>query len=315
MNFKLSTLFWLVTLCAVIMGCWIWIYNERVSTARRIAESEANMAAMQQSLHHYLSIEMGKAHYFKRQLGVIDNSATLKESYIKLVRLPDELGGKQSHGLPFTWQWRMLLQEPDDFELCWAIYDIPSDSSFAIPEEHVHRSHLNIIGGTSQMGDSHFLNDLASETSAAQWCDQPLEVIVYFRIDGDSEGGTVHINYEICKPSEPRLGPTLWRGERIDLKSDEIQWLRNCRFARGGYGDITGRGIEHNYQQLPLLHQTFSLDVPLTLVKIRTANQIGLNKYEPFPGPCLGLQVWIQKKSGPATDRTRIVYYPRAKKQ
>ena len=302
MKFKLSTLLWLVTLVAVITGCWLWVKNERDATARKIRDSEADLANMKTSFDRYVATEMANSSYFRNELGIIQNLASLKNSHIKLVRLPDELGGKLYSGLPFLWQWRMLLVEPNEFELCWAIHDIPKGLSFDIPAQHIHRSHLNIVAGRSP-----FLNP-PEEIPESFLGEKSLEVIVYFRIDGDSESGSIQIDYEINEPREIRkFGKIIGRGDKIQLSSKEVQWLSGCRSARGGYGTLSGKGIEHGYGHLPLLNQSFSLEDPLTLVKIRSERLVGINKYEPFEGPCPGLLVWIQKKSGPSTDMPKYI--------
>ena len=303
MKFKLSTLLWSLTLVGVVLGSVVWIQKERAETAATLAKKEQEMAAFQKDINLYVRGEFGKVHYFKRNLGVINDSAQLKRAHVKLVRLPDELGGKQSFGLPFIWQWRFLLLQPNEFELCWALHDIPKDDAFDIPEEHIHRSHLNIAEGCPRMGQSGGTDSVVFSEN------QRLEVIVYFRIDGDKEGGSININYEICEPGELRgYGQTIYRGVSIKLDPDEVQWLRNCISSRGGYGSIAGFGIEQSYKQLPLLDQSFSLDEPLTLVKIRTAKSVGRMRYEPYPGPCLGIQVWIQKKTGPSTDLPKRIW-------
>lgn len=311
MKFKISTMFWLMTVVAVVIACWLWVLNERSETAEKIADSEARMAELQEDVNNYVANQMGKIFYFKRQLGVIPNSENLTQSHIQLVRLPDELGGKQLFGLPFTWQWRMLLTQPNDFELCWSLHDIPTKESFDIPAASIHRSHLNIADGFAPIGG------LGAEPNDALSGSQPLEVILYFRIDGDSEGGNIQINYEIAEPGELRsLGQTVYRGVTIQLSPDDIQWMRSCQTSRGGYS-ISGFGIEHSYDHIPLLNQSFSLDNPLTLVKIRSQKPLGPPfKFEPYPGPCPGLQIWIQKKSGPSTDLPKRIWVtPEAKNE
>ena len=102
------------------------------------------------------------------------------------------------------------------------------------------------------------------------------------------------------------------RGEFIALKSEDVSWLRECTWSRASYGAISGFATEHNYKQVPLLDQNFSLDTPLSLLKIRSRKKLGQVKYEPYEGPCPGLQVWIQKRSGPSTDLPkRIKMSPR----
>ena len=283
----------------MILGAFLWSNHQSELVDEKIVASEQEMAALQKEMEKFAANAYGEASYFKRQLGVIENADTISKPYIRLIRLPVELGGGQMYGLPFTWQWRMVLPNPKDFELCWAIHEIPPGNSFDIPEEHLHRSHLNLKDGIPRQGLLHF----SKNNERPLTLDQPLVVTLYFRIDGDSERGDVFINYQIDEPSKlNRGGGAIKRGEFIALKSEDVSWLQECTTCRGSYGAISGLAIEHDYNQVPLLDQNFSLDEPFSLLKIRSRKKLGPIKYAPFKGPCAGLQVWIQKRSGPSTD-------------
>ena len=316
MKFSVATLLWLVTFAAVVMGSCLWATNEKdlaekkvelaEKTAQaKIAKSEQENAVFKKNLENYARNEAGKAFQYRHALGVIENAASVKAPFIKLVRMPSELGGEQSYKLPFTWQWRMILPDPAEFELCWAVHEIPADDSFDIPEEHLHRSHLNLKGGVSRAGLLHFGNPSGDDSDKSLDSGKPLEVCLFFRIDGDSENADVFINYQVVNSEYVARGG-LKRGEYIQLKSDDVSWLHDCTYWRGGYGSILGFGLERG-DHVPLLQQTFSLDEPLTIVKVRSEKKLAPFEYETYKEPCPGLLVWIQKKTGPSTDQPKRI--------
>lgn len=219
--------------------------------------------------------------------------------------MPNELGGELRSGLPFTWQWRFFLPRPNNFELCWAVHDIPADESFGIPQKSIHRSHLNLKKHVELQGfvPKDKLADIFSG-------DKPLEVIVYFRIDGAADGGRIQIDYEIFEADRQRgITPTIKQSLHVQLKADEVKWLENMTSSRGGYGQAcVGLGVEHGYSQLPLLSQNFSLEKPLKLLKLRSMKHKEGFNYESYSGPGPGLQVWVQKKSGLSPDQPHPVW-------
>ena len=312
MKFSVATLLWLITIACIVIGSYLWVNQQRELANNkanvRIAESERKIANLKKGLED----ELGKADYYRRQLGVIENSTSIKSPFIKLVRMPDDLGGRQSYKLPFTWQWRMILPKPDEFELCWTVHEIPADDLFDIPEEHLHRSHLNLKGGVSRAGMVHYDDNVNVDSDMLLGSGKPLEVCLFFRIDGDSERADVFINYQIVN-SEKLLIAGLKRGEHIQLKSDDVAWAGQALASRGGYGAISGIEIERD-NHVPLLRQNFSLDEPLPILKIRSKKELGPGKYEIHKEPCAGLLVWIQKKSGPSTDLPKLIRRPSVSK-
>ncbi len=132
---------------------------------------------------------------------------------------------------------------------------------------------------------------------------EPILVDVYFRIDGDSDGREVFINYEVSKVADWVNGSAaVIRGERIILKPQDVDWLTDCTWNRGGYWNISGFGIERNGKHVPLLDQAFDFGEPLTLITVRKQKELGSMRFEDYDSPCRGLHVWVQKKSGDSTN-------------
>lgn len=73
MKFKLSTLMWFVTLANVIVGAVLWVQNERATTAKILAEADAEKAAFQKGVNEIVAKVHAEAHYYKRGMGEIDN--------------------------------------------------------------------------------------------------------------------------------------------------------------------------------------------------------------------------------------------------
>jgi hypothetical protein len=296
MKFSVASLLWLATLVAVILGAYFWAQEQKTLANRKVAESQVKLEEMQTGFQEFAKKELSKAGYLQQQLRLIPNAEKIRTPYIKFVRLPRFFGGLQHYGLPFTWQWRAILPEPEEFELCWAVHEIPEDDSFDIPVSHIHRSHLNLADGVSREGMLH-------GTGSDQSLDgvKPLEVNLFFRIDGDKEKASVSINYQISKPGSLNLmGGAVTRGEHIVLKPEELSWIGNSTTSRGSYGRISGFELEHDRGgSVPLIDRKFDMDEPLYLIKLRSKKEVSAGKFESYAGPCPGLMVWIQKKSGP----------------
>jgi hypothetical protein len=216
MKFRLSTLFWCLTLVAVVLGSYQFVIQQRVASQNKVAEAQAMAAETTKWAMNVIAT----SNYYKRGLGIFDDIQDETKPTLLYVRLPDELGGKQHHGLPFIWQWRIYLPGPNDFELCWATQSIPQDDSFDLPEDSIHRSHLNLVDGHSVSGISHGTDSLEFDGES------PLEVVMYVRVDATEQGGTLFVNYEITKPKALRINnSTVSRGERHQLSADDVSWL------------------------------------------------------------------------------------------
>ena len=135
-----------------------------------------------------------------------------------------------------------------------------------------------------------------------------MEVCLFFRIDGDSDNADVFINYQTVDSDNSMVARGgVKHGVHIRLKSEDVSWLRDAISSRGTYGRISGLGLE-NGDHVPLLQQTFSLDEPLALVKVRAQKKLGPIEYEQHDGPCPGLLIWVQKKTGPSTDLPKRIW-------
>lgn len=290
MKVRLATLLWFLTIVAVAIASWIQTRRVQQQAAAEIADVKSKMDQAEQVLNKWARKEAGKNGYFREQLGAIQNWSSLTLPYIKLIRLPKELGGFQSWPLPFTWHWKLLVDQPYQFELCWAIDNIPADDSFDLPVDDIHRSHLDLESKSGQSGYMSLSDSIDLSGKA------PLEVNLFVRLDGDAEGGSLSLTYEISEPVDwGARGASVYRTQVHPLRADDVSFLQKTFNLQGGYGSLSGLGVEQG-SSVPLLDQSFSWDQPIQILKLRAQNKLGPVKFENFEGPSPGLMIWIQRK-------------------
>ena len=296
MKFKLSNLIWITTLVAVLLSSWIYVRSERTKNANLIAKAKSEAELLCKNMREFAEVESGKAYYLRDQLGLFNDAESKSATpYVRFIRLPEELGGMQLHGLPFTWRWRILLPDPDEFELCFCLDGIPKEAGdFEIASEHVYRSHLNLF---NQSGNAHAgtMSMSDDESTIESLKGAAVEVALYFRIDGDSSGGKISVNFEIQRATNSFRPPKTYRGQHFNLTAEQVQWLMHHASTCAGGSSVGGFGIEHG-NQIPLLDQAISLDTPTTLLKLRAQKKVGEWKFEPYENESKGLFVWVQRK-------------------
>ncbi len=290
MKVRLATLLWFLTIVAVVIASWIQTRRVQQQAGNEIAAAKSKYENLEYELLEQNKQELAKRFYFQRQLGVIQNWSSLTLPYIKLIRLPKELGGFQSWPLPFTWHWKLLVDQPDQFELCWAINNIPAGDSFDVPVDDIYRSHLDVESKSGQSGYMSLSDSIDLSGKA------PLEVNLFVRLDGDAEGGSLSLTYEISEPVDwGARGASVYRTQVHRLGADDVSFLQKTFNLQGGYGSLSGLGVEQG-NSVPLLDQSFSWDQPIQILKLRAQKKLGPVKFENFEGPSPGLMIWIQRK-------------------
>lgn len=294
MKFRLSTLVWILTLTAVVLTAVLWVRRERAESRAFVIAEEAKRKDLEKKTIAFVEQELGRSLYFQRQLGAIPNNNSITTPFAKLVRMPRELGGMQFHGLPFTWQWKFVLPNVNDFELCWSTAGIPPNDSediFAISESLVNRSHIDTsarhgLAGSMSMSDP----DTPLDPS------KPIQMNLFFRIESSENGGRVWVNYEIGSCSEHGMfNAQIFRGNATDVSEENMLWLKNCFCFPGDYA-ISGFSVDHGSIKIPLLDKPFSFDAPLLLLRARGLKEVEPGKWESATGPCPGLQIWVRKR-------------------
>ena len=296
MKFKLATLLWVLTLVAVAIASLLWVQRERAADALMIKEAKQEVEALNKGVQEFARMELGKADYYRQKLSLFREGKVADNSdYVRFVRMPQELGGMQCHGLPFTWQWRFLIQDPNQFQLCYCFDGIPKEESCDIEPSLVNRSHLNLDNdkGVAIAGRIHMMDSSGVNTS--ELANSPVEIALYLRLEANESGGRLFVSYEI-QPATDQFQPgTVYRGTVTELKPAQVKWLlHHASTSRGGW-KISGFGFE-NGTHVPLLDTSFSLEQPTTLVKVRAKKEVGELKFEPYPDKSPGLLVWVQAK-------------------
>jgi hypothetical protein len=278
MKFSLQTLLWSTTLIAVLLGCWIWVQRERVLNRLEMER----VLAQAEEIKKFGMNEMARADLYRRSLGRF-NASEKQQPFIRFVPLPNELGGMQLHGFPFTWRWRLFLpsaKELNNLVVCCAVEDVPREG-FEVPPEKIMRTVLDNRDGQPVAGNLYI-----SQGDQAIDDEKPVEVLLIIRLEYNNGAARLMVNFEI------EQFRTFYRGKSFNINCDrKHDWLRGVR----AYSyEVSGFGIEDRVE-LPLLKNGLNLDSPTLLLRLRGKRHIEDMKYEEFEGPADGLMIWLDR--------------------
>ena len=288
------------------MSSYLFVVRERAKNQSEIesikADSQKEIAQTKEfaeSLKNWALDKSTRSDFFKQSLGYFDDNLDKTKPAVKFVRMPGHLGGMQLHGLPFTWQWRIYLPDPDEFEFCWATGDIPLEKdSFDLPETSINRLHLP-AGKENGMAGKMNMPSASEPKDGKKTKSEPVEILVFFRIDADDNGGEVFVNFEIGPVTTEKsfMWSPMYHGSYGKISLDDSRWLLEPGVSsmRGGY-DISGFGVDRSHTKFPLQDGSVSLDEPTLLLKARAQKKLDKMKYESYDGPSPGLLIWIQNR-------------------
>jgi len=284
MKFRLSTLFVVVLVCALLLTAGLYVIQERRASLRRLQEAEAmKQAALLNQLE--LASELS---WYRRFLGTPTDGRENDESHVIFLPLPELLGGGLHYGMPWTWRWKFWLAQVDDLEICIATNQIP-ETGFPLDEAAIFTSRVTDPTNTRSAGWLAYGGKAWDPT-------QPAEVVLLLRLDKSNSQGVINLNYLVYQnPNRHLLIETpAYVSTVFSFPIDADAGLLDPTLSGSGR---TLSGLSIQTFELPLVDQSYNFEEPLELLRWRSKKQVGEHNFQPVTRETSGLLIWIRKSS------------------